>query len=251
MEYFQLSDVGKANAANEDSFGCTFSKDGKVHFFIVADGMGGYCAGEIASGMATALFLQAAEAYEHRDEESLRDFLLETVGRIDRAIAEKAHESKSYSGMGTTAVIYAATPDYALFGNVGDSRGYLMRDGKLVQITKDHSWIQSMMDKGVISETAETNNMPYRNAITRALGYLSCVEEETVCDLFKIEPKAEDVILLCSDGLTSMLAAEEILSIMNCSAFSAETVSKQLIEEANLRGGYDNITVSVIRYGGR
>lgn len=249
MEYFQLSDIGKSRTANEDSFGSAFSKDGKVHFFIVADGMGGYLAGDVASSMATDLFLQAAAAYEHRDEESLYSFLLEAVGKIDSAIAEKAHTSSSCSDMGTTAVIYAAAGEYGLFCNVGDSRGYLMRNGRLIQVTKDHSLIQSMMDEGYIFKSEE-DKVPFRHAITRALGYMGRAKGGEVCDVYKIEPQEEDVILLCSDGLTSMLDDGQIFSAMNSSCFSVEFVCKKLIEEANLRGGLDNITVSVIRYGG-
>lgn len=249
MEFFQISDIGKVRATNEDSVGSISSKDGKVRFFIVADGMGGHLAGEVASRMATELFLQEAAGYSYKGVEELRDFLPEAVGRIDGAIAKKAQTSSSCSDMGTTAVIYAAAGDCGLFCNVGDSRGYLIRDGKLIQVTKDHSLIQSMVDRGYVFESEE-NKVPFRHAITRALGCMGDAKEGEVCDIFEIVPQKGDAVLLCSDGLTSMLSDEEILPVVSRDNLSAEDVCRKLVEEANLRGGFDNITVSVIRYRG-
>ena len=247
MDSFQLSDKGISRELNEDCFGSFLSKDGRVRFFIVADGMGGHLAGEVASNMAVTLFGEAAASYKYKDEESLRKFLRLSVINIDREIYNKAKSSENCSNMGTTAVIYAVADDYGLFCNVGDSRGYTVSGGVLTQITKDHSLVQSMLDSGYIFDS-ENQQSPFKNAITKALGFLSQIDGEKVyCDIYKVTPGEGDVILLCSDGLSSMVSGDEILSVIEGGG-ELSSVAEQLISAANERGGHDNITVSLIRY---
>lgn len=249
MEGFQLSDKGAVRAVNEDSCGEVYSKDGAIHFFIVADGMGGHLAGEIASRMATELFAGAASEYEHRDEFGLRRFLSIAMRSIDSEITARAGSDEECKDMGTTAVVYASSKDgYGLFCNIGDSRGYVMRSGDLIQVTKDHSLVQSMLDSGYVF-SGEDEKQTYSHAITKALGFMKNVRSEVNCDIFKIRLKKGDTVLLCSDGLTSMLSDGEIAEILK-QDLNLEIMGKMLVEAANKNGGHDNITVSLIRYSG-
>ncbi len=247
MESFQISDTGIVRELNEDSFGSFLSKDGLVRFFIVADGMGGHLAGEVASKMAVDLLEKAALSYEYTGEESLRKFFTVCINSIDSEICDMAQKSENCSDMGTTAVIYAAAEDYGLFCNVGDSRGYVLSDGILTQITKDHSLVQSMIDGGYIFDS-ESGKNPFSHAITKALGFLSKIDGDASCDIFKVTPKAGDTVLLCSDGLTSTVPGE-IIAERIIENSDIKTTAEVLVSEANNRGGHDNITVSIIRYG--
>ncbi len=247
MDSFQLSDVGIARELNEDSFGSFVSKDGLVRFFIVADGMGGHLAGEVASGLAVSLLGSAVGAYEYTGEESLKKFLMVSIAGIDNEIKEKAKASEQCSNMGTTAVVYAAAENYGLFCNVGDSRGYLLSEGLLCQVTRDHSLVQSMLDSGYIFDD-ETQKQPFSNAITKALGFLEDTDSAPVCDIFRIKPQGGDVVLLCSDGLSGMVENDTIKNIIEKET-DVEAAAKALISEANNCGGNDNITVTLVKYG--
>lgn len=247
MDSFQISDTGAVRKLNEDCCGSFVSRDGRVRFYIIADGMGGHLAGEVASAMAVELFGKAASYYEYTCRQDLEQFLISVVAGIDSEIGEKAAASQNCSNMGTTAVIYAAAENYGIFCNVGDSRGYVISRGAMRQITRDHSLVQSMIDNGYIFDNEEQKSH-FSNAITKALGFLSKSGQDTFCDLFTVTPAFGDIILLCSDGLTNMLSDSEILNIA-VSGKSLSDIASSLVKEANAKGGDDNITVSLLRYG--
>ena len=249
LDSFQISDTGKVRELNEDNVGCFVSKDKAVRFYIVADGMGGHLAGEVASQMAVEIFGEAACKFEYSDEEALRSFLSEIVDVINKKIRKKSSESEKCRNMGTTAVIYAATESFGLFCNVGDSRGYIISDEGIKQITKDHSLVQSMIDDGYIFGD-EAQKHHFSHVITRALGFLKTdKEDEKTCDLFKVQPMTGEMVILCSDGLTNMIEDEDICKTV-LAASSLEDAGKELVRIANENGGHDNITVSLIRYRG-
>ena len=246
--YHFESDIGKKRTLNEDSYGHCTSADGSVRFFIVADGMGGHNAGEVASKMAVETFIQAASAFDatHIRLSSLPDrlskFIKETVFKIDRKIIKKARSGDNCFGMGTTAVMCAVFGKTAVIGNVGDSRAYIANKYTGVkQITVDHSYVEELKKSGYLTQE-EVANHPKKNAITRALGFL----EEEGADIFIKELSRGERILLCTDGLNSMVSDEAIADIVNGNLFLT-LACKKLIKTANDNGGTDNITVAVIQ----
>ena len=248
MVFFHFeSDIGKKRTLNEDSYGYCTSADGSVRFFIVADGMGGHNAGEIASKLAVDTFIEHASAFDATGirassmPKRLSNFIKETVFVIDRKIIKKARSGENCFGMGTTAVICALYGRKAVIGNVGDSRAYIAnRYTGIKQFTVDHSYIEELIRSGHLTEE-EIENHPQKNAITRALGFL----EEQGADVFVKDVARGERILLCSDGLTSMVSDEKISDIVNGNLFIT-LACKKLVKCANDNGGTDNITVAVI-----
>jgi len=242
------SDIGKKRTLNEDSYGHCTSADGSVRFFIVADGMGGHNAGEIASKTAVDTFIECASEFDaaHIRPTSMPDrlskFIKDTVFKIDRRIIKKSRGGDNCFGMGTTAVICAIYGKKAVIGNVGDSRAYIANKYTgIKQITVDHSYVEELIRSGHLTRE-EVNNHPKKNAITRALGFL----EEKGADVFVKDISKGERILLCSDGLTSMVPDKKIADIMNGNLF-VTLACKKLIKCANDNGGTDNITVAVIQ----
>lgn len=249
MIFFHFeSDIGKKRTLNEDSYGHCTSADGSVRFFIVADGMGGHNAGEIASRMAVDTFIECASAFDatHIRTSSMADrlgkFIKDTVFKIDRKIIKKSRGGDNCFGMGTTAVVCAVFGRTAVIGNVGDSRAYIVNKYTgAKQITVDHSYIEELK-KGCRLTREEIENHPKKNAITRALGFL----EEEGADIFVKEISRGEKIVLCTDGLTSMVKDKKIAEIINSNLFLT-LACKKLIKCANDNGGADNITVAVIQ----
>ena len=245
MEYCQLSDKGLKRPNNEDYARIYDSADKCVRFYIVADGMGGHVAGDVASRMAAERFGISAKNFTYTNESDLRRFVNHMALVMDLELRTEAARRFESEGMGTTFVMYVQVPGYGLMCNIGDSRGYILHGGELKQITKDHSMIQSMMDRGVVFDDADRSK--FVNRVTRAIGFLSDSDCNTF-DIFKCSIEPGDVILLCSDGLTSMLSDDKISSILDTFKDPAKA-AKALIDYANVNGGYDNITVSVMRCG--
>ncbi|MBQ8164999.1 MAG: Stp1/IreP family PP2C-type Ser/Thr phosphatase [Clostridia bacterium] len=249
MIFFHFeSDIGKKRTLNEDSYGYCVSADGSVRFFIVADGMGGHNAGEIASKMAVDTFVEAASAFDatHIRSSSMPDrlskFIKDTVFKIDRKIIKKSRGGDNCFGMGTTAVICAVFGRTVVIGNVGDSRAYIANKYTgIKQITVDHSYVEELKKSGYLTQE-EVDNHPKKNAITRALGFL----EEEGADVFIKELSRGERIILCTDGLTSMVSDEKISEIVNGNLFLT-LACKKLVKCANENGGTDNITVAVIQ----
>jgi protein phosphatase len=222
-----LTDPGRVRRRNEDAFVSA------PPLFAVADGMGGAQAGEVASRLAAAAFHDYHEADALDPEARLRSIIQEA----NRRIYARASTDPHASGMGTTITAALASGARVAVGHVGDSRAYLVRDGKLEQLTQDHSLVADLVRSGRLTpEEAEIH--PQRSVITRALGTDSAV----LVDSFSIEAKAGDVYLLCSDGLTTMLDEETVQRIV-LETQDLQEVAKRLVEAANHNGGEDNVTV--------
>ena len=233
MQICAKSDRGMVRELNEDSFAQWEQEPYTV--MIVADGMGGHNAGEVASSMA----VQKMQEYiqEHLDQEAAPQVLEQAMSYANQAIFARAKEDAAYAAMGTTAVICCVTGGEAYFANVGDSRAYLLSEDGIEQVTEDHSLVMELLRQGEISPE-EAIHHPQKNVITRALG----TERTVQTDLFHCELRPEDILLLCSDGLTGMMQDEEIASVMWTDGSLEQRVDR-LVATANERGGYDNITV--------
>jgi protein phosphatase len=225
------TDTGRQRSANEDSFFV------RAPIFVVADGMGGAQAGEVASKAAADAF--DVDLPDGPPEQVLR----ETIVAANRTIHELARADPSRAGMGTTltAAIVDAVGEEVAIGHVGDSRAYRLRSGKLEQLTRDHSLVEEMRRKGQITD-AQAEDHPQRSIITRALG----PEPEVEPDLQTVPAAAGDVFLICSDGLTTMLGEEQIAKLL-AGASSMSAAVRALVDEANRAGGRDNITALAFR----
>ncbi|HEY1854728.1 MAG TPA: Stp1/IreP family PP2C-type Ser/Thr phosphatase [Solirubrobacterales bacterium] len=227
------TDTGRQRNANEDSF---FTR---AELFVVADGMGGAQAGEVASRAAVSAF--EGELPQGPPERVLE----ETIRVANRAIHRQAQSDPNLAGMGTTttaAIVDPAAEEVAI-GHVGDSRAYRFRTGRLERLTRDHSLVEEMRRKGQLTE-AQAEDHPQRSIITRALG----PEPEVDVDLQTVPAQAGDVFLICSDGLTTMLDDEHITRVLT-RASSMTAAVRTLVDEANRAGGRDNITVLAFRLG--
>jgi serine/threonine protein phosphatase PrpC len=232
-DYAARTDTGRARSANEDSYW--------VHspLFVLADGMGGAQAGEVASRTAVEVFSQTGGlpdgpgTYEER--------LAELVARANVEVHAQAQSDEQFAGMGTTLTVAYVGEDDLAIAHVGDSRFYVLRDGELSQLTDDHSLVGELVRRGQIS-AEEAEDHPQRSIITRALG----IEGEVVVDHFSWPVRDGDVFLLCSDGLTGMVPDAKVAAIIGA-APSLAAAAQQLIAAANEAGGRDNITVILFR----
>jgi serine/threonine protein phosphatase PrpC len=217
------SHPGRRRRRNEDAFVIS------PPLFAVADGMGGAKAGEIASRLAAAAV---------REEEGGRADVGELIREANRRVFERARDDASASGMGTTMTVALVEDDHVTIGHVGDSRAYRLRDGELEQLTEDHSLVAELVRSGRLSpEEAEMH--PQRSVITRALG----TEADVDVDTFTVDAQPGDVFLICSDGLTTMVGDERIVTAVTEHRDDLERAAKQLIADANRSGGEDNVTV--------
>lgn len=240
-QYAGRSDVGKVRQGNEDAL---FADEARG-VFIVADGMGGHVAGEVASQIVTEMVgpgvSRAVE--EGYSGEDLQERALELIEDANRAIMERADNEPEKRGMGTTVTLLALMPDSRyLFQQVGDSRGYLLRDGALTQITRDHTVVQQQVDRGALAPE-QARDHPLSHILTRALGTEFDVETDTYSD----QVKPGDLLLLCSDGLSGMLPDEEIKRILLSSTGDVQELADGLVDAANEAGGLDNITALVVK----
>lgn len=238
----QRTDVGRKRQHNEDSVAYIIPKDQELlthkgALFIVADGMGGHAAGEVASEIAVDT---VCTLYYQDPDTDIPTSLVRAIQYANAAIYQRATENEQHTGMGTTCVVAVLRESTAFVANVGDSRGYLVRRGQVRQITQDHSWVAEQVRMGQMSEE-EARNHSMRNIITRSLGPFPEVE----VDIF-VEPVEEgDALLLCSDGLCGMVSDAEITSIVE--NFGPQESVYRLVECANEQGGIDNITTIVAR----
>lgn len=228
-----VSDTGRLRGANEDSFLC------EQNLLVVADGMGGHNAGEVASAMAVKLLRAASGPLAHNDSA-----LVTAISDINSAIFSAATSTTEQRGMGTTITAVAispadAVPQQVVVANVGDSRTYLVRSGELRQISIDHSYVQELVTQGVITmDDARTH--PRRNIVTRALG----IDASVLVDSWTLPVIDQDRYILCSDGLVDEITNEEILAISMLHV-DPQQVAINLVAAANNHGGRDNITVIV------
>lgn len=247
VKAFGLSDVGRQRQHNEDSF----LVDTAAGIFVVADGMGGHAAGEVASSLAVeaiADFLSRTDEdeatwpmpYDPRLRRSTNR-LLAALQMANRRVIDAMRTDSRLRGMGTTVVAVMLDKEVASFAHLGDSRAYLIRGGSLQRITNDHSWVFEQVQAGMLSEE-EAERHPLRNVITRALGGSS----DVVPDASEVECEPEDRILLCSDGLTGMISEDQILQIVTQHP-DLEMACHLLIQAANDGGGQDNITAVLVQ----
>ncbi len=241
IEYSSLSDVGRQRANNEDAV----LIDVEHGIVVLADGMGGYKAGEVASALAVDLVVSDLRRWLHTaaSRAGLRDVrraMEICVDLANRQIFEAANTNPAFEGMGTTLVMSVRYHDTLIVGHVGDSRLYRWRDGVLEQITRDHSLLQEQLDIGLITPE-EAEHSGNRNLVTRALG----VEDTVLLDLRELVIAPGDVFLLCSDGLNDMLSDADIADVL-AQELPLDACAARLVRNANERGGRDNITVALI-----
>lgn len=239
-------DIGKKRTRNEDSIFISNTAIGILpNLLIVADGMGGHKAGEVASRLAIASFcdyIKSHEGIEIRTREDITILLKLGIRHANHAIFEKSQTDEAYAGMGTTLTVATVIEDIVYLAHVGDTRLYLINDRSIFQATTDHSLVQEMLDQGYIAEN-EIKAHPQRHIITRAVGTYANVKVDTlIYDLSKVK-----YILLCSDGLTSMLTNEEMHTIIEAQEGNLEQMVNELIQAANAKGGVDNIAVVIAK----
>jgi PPM family protein phosphatase len=231
------TDVGVVRSGNEDSFLLDCSKG----LFIVADGMGGHAAGEVASEMAVQIVAKELGSLRGLSDGEAAARMRSAIRKANAAIFDRTLAEHDKRGMGTTTTVMVLFSRRYLIGQVGDSRAYLLREGNLLQLTKDHSYVQEQVDAGLLTpEQARTH--PYSNVITRCVG----ANEDVAPDVYFGNLEQGDVVLLASDGLTGMLEDQQIATIMGAEDNPEGAVNK-MIADANRRGGLDNITAIVVR----
>lgn len=209
--------------------------------FVVADGMGGHAAGEVASEMAVRYVARELESLRGLSDQQIADRMLGAIRTANGAIFQRTLTEHDKRGMGTTVTALTLYENRFLIGQVGDSRAYLLRDAKLTQITKDHSYVQEQVDAGYLTpDQARTH--PYSNVITRCVG----ANSDVTPDLYPGAVKSGDLFLLASDGLTGMLEDYQLAELLAPDRMPEEEVDS-LIAEANRHGGLDNITAIIVR----
>lgn len=245
FEFFSATDTGRARNNNEDSVAVDIDSS----LVVLADGMGGYNAGEVASHMATSFIVTElgrwlTEASIGATDADVRRAMDICVDNANRAIFNAANSNPQYAGMGTTLVVGVFREGRVLLGHVGDSRGYRLRAGHFARITHDHSLLQEQIDAGLITEeqAAFSSN---KNLVTRAVG----VEDTVMLESHLHDLQPGDLVMLCSDGLSDMLDDEHIGELLR-SCESIETGGQSLIDAANAAGGKDNIAVILVRVQG-
>ncbi|WP_136419780.1 Stp1/IreP family PP2C-type Ser/Thr phosphatase [Herbaspirillum sp. ST 5-3] len=249
LEFAARTDTGLVRPHNEDAI----ATSPIYGFAVLADGMGGYSAGEVASGIAISVAKQLlveglarlqgqqGDSRAHRQRQ-IQQLLIDSIQRSNSAILEAARSEPQYSGMGTTLVAAVFHHDKAIIAHVGDSRAYRLRGNDLTQLTRDHSLLQEQIDAGLISpEWARFSQN--KNLVTRALG----VGPDMEVEVHEHQVELGDLYLLCSDGLSDMLLMQEIGEILLSRPDSLEQICNALVQRANENGGHDNISVILIR----
>lgn len=228
---------GRVRGSNEDSY----AANPKSKIFVVADGMGGHAAGEIASQIAAATVEEMVGSRRHSGEE-LEETLRVAAQEANSRIYETQRKKPELAGMGSTLTMLSFRDGMYYIAHVGDSRAYLLRDDGLEQLTRDHSLVWHLFESGVLRKE-ELSSHPQKNLITRSIGPHPQVE----VDLERGEAREGDIYLLCSDGLTDVLSDENIRKILGDGRKTPQQLGESLVNAANKGGGPDNITVVVVR----
>lgn len=229
-----LSDTGNFREINEDYIGCYEETEKKI--YVVADGMGGHNAGEVASKIAVEKTIEYIKCFF--DSSERENLIKEAVKIANKHIFDLSQKDSTLKGMGTTLTACLVYDTEMVVANVGDSSCYVLKQDGLQKVTKDHSLVQQLIDIGSITEE-EALRHPNKNIITRALG----TEEEVDVDIFKLDLREIEKVILCTDGLTNMVSKSEIQDILSNS--SSEESCKKMVELSKLKGGKDNISVIV------
>ena len=243
MEVYFQSDIGKRRKSNQD-YTATFTNQKNQLLALLADGIGGHQAGDIASRQAVEEIGIAWEATTIDDSEKAVQWFLQHIQQANQRIFEKGQSQPTLSGMGTTLEVVTLLDNHLALAHVGDSRIYLFREQRLIALTEDHSLVNALLKSGEITQEMAENH-PRKNIITRSLGMPGSLEVDVA--IHRIED--HDQLLLCSDGLTNMVSEPKITQIL-LEAASLQDASQRLIDEANAKGGLDNITVLLIDVGG-
>ncbi len=240
MKTFYLTDSGKVRDHNEDSV--TILKNANnEHLLIVADGMGGHRAGEVASSMViTHMNKKFGELDTVGNKIDAINWLKDNVSEINSEILDHTKVHPEAMGMGTTCVMALMTSEYLIFANIGDSSGYVYKNNKLTKVTNDHTLVNLLVASGDLTEE-EAKYHPKRNVLMKALGS----SDKAELDIFDVDVNV-DGVLLCSDGLTSMLTKEQIEKVLNDEELEIEEQVVKLIRKSNARGGTDNISVAYL-----
>lgn len=240
MKSFFLTDTGKVRDHNEDSV-IILKNSNNEYLLAVADGMGGHKAGEVASNMAIEHITNKFNSLESLgDKDKAINWIREEVAAINKSIFAYTDAHEESKGMGTTFVIALYTKDYLLFGNVGDSSGFVIKNSKLYKVTKDHTLVNLLVSSGELTPE-EAKNHPKKNILMRALGANNPAE----VDIFDVVDDGIEGILLSSDGLTSMLNETQIEKVIVGEGSLEEKVTR-LIRKSNVRGGTDNISIACL-----
>ena len=247
LEIVTATDPGMVRSHNEDSIGT----DAEIGLAVLADGMGGYNAGEVASGIAVAMLntemKQAFESHEPHAVDAVGEtlaekFVRENSAKANAAIYQTAKSQPQYAGMGTTLVVALFFDNRMTVGHIGDSRLYRLRGETFEQVTRDHSLLQEQIDSGMITKE-QARYSQNKNLVTRAVGIDP--EVETEIHTYSVEPG--DIYLLCSDGLSDMVQDDDIHSTLSTLQSNLPLAAKQLVQLANDSGGRDNISVILVR----
>jgi serine/threonine protein phosphatase PrpC len=248
-----ITDVGLKREENEDFF----LKEDNLGLYVVADGMGGHLAGEVASRVAVEMINKSVEKWleEEAQEDELfgppdntlsliGNYILSSIRIANRVVYEMALENNEYHGMGTTVVILYVTPNLIIAANVGDSRIYLVRDGHMEMLSKDHTVVQEQIDMGTMT-VEEAATSPLRHILTKNLGSAETLDP----DIFEIEPSNRDRFILCSDGVTDLVSDDEILE-MTQKHNDPSNLCRKLVDMALKRGAHDNATIVSVYLSG-
>lgn len=239
MRTFYLTDTGKVRDHNEDNLVIICNANNE-YLLAVADGMGGHKAGEVASSIAIEYLKEKFNSMiTIGTKEDAIAWIRNIAKEINENIFKYTHDHIESKGMGTTLVIAVYTKDYLLFGNIGDSSGFVFKDNKLFKVTKDHTLVNLLISTGELTEE-DAKFHPKKNVLMKALGAINPVE----VDIFDVETDV-DGILLSSDGLTNMLNVEQIENVLKMD-LSIEEKARKLIMKSNNRGGTDNISVAIL-----
>lgn len=241
MRSFYLTDSGKVRDHNEDSV--TILKNANNEYLlIVADGMGGHRAGEVASSISVNhMGKKFSEKNTIGSKLEAINWMKDNISQINQEILDYTKEHPEAMGMGTTTVMALLTDSYLLFGNIGDSSGFVFKKGKLTKVTNDHTLVNLLVAAGDLTEE-EAKYHPKRNVLMKALGS----SDKADLDVFDVVDIDVDGILLCSDGLTSMLTKEQIEKVLNDKDLEIEEQVIKLIRKSNARGGTDNISIAYL-----
>lgn len=240
MQTFYLTDTGKIREHNEDSVIILNNENGE-YLLAVADGMGGHKAGEVASAIVINHLTEEFYGMDSLgDKDHAIEFLRNIVSEMNHKIFDYTKENPDSKGMGTTFVCAIKTKDYLLYGNIGDSSGFVIKNHKLTKVTKDHTLVNLLVSTGELTQE-EAKYHPRKNVLMRALGANNPID----IDIFDVENDI-DGVLLCSDGLTNMLTQEQIEKVLS-EEKTVEEVVRKLINKANARGGNDNISVAYLK----
>ena len=240
MKFAIKSDVGQRRKVNEDAAGYFESKN-NIPLMMVCDGIGGHNAGDVASSMALMTIGQAWEKTHFDDMEESYQWLIKKIEEANDDILSRSTQYADLYGMGTTLVAACVIGNQLMIANVGDSRAYVLRNFQLKQLTEDQSLVNALLKSGEITPE-EAEHHPNKNIVTQSLGVTSAVE----IDFVRMTVKEEDILLLCSDGLSDMLSLEEIRNVLNHYSDLEQQVEKA-VQAANESGGRDNITVSIAK----